>query len=51
MEKKSSKVIDNKTQKRVSIPQSFVKELSITDKDEVEWTLNNKKLKGELIKN
>ncbi len=49
--KKITKVTQDKTQTRSTIPKVFVEELGITKQDEVEWEIKDKKLKGELKKN
>jgi len=46
--KRKTKVTQDKTQTRATIPKQFVDELKITKKDEVEWEIKNRKLKGEL---
>jgi len=46
--KKETKVTQDKTQTRSTIPKQFVEELKITKDDSIEWEVKNKKLKGEL---
>lgn len=46
--KKKTKITQDQTQTRATIPKQFVEELKITKKDEVEWEVKNNKLKGEL---
>ena len=48
--KRKTKVTQDKTQTRATIPKQFVEELKITKKDEVEWDIKNNKLKGELTR-
>jgi antitoxin component of MazEF toxin-antitoxin module len=46
--KKETKITQDKTQTRATIPRQFVDELNITKEDRIEWEIKNKKLKGEL---
>ena len=45
---KTTKITQDKTQTRSTIPAQFVEELKITKNDSIEWEIKNKKLKGEL---
>lgn len=49
--KKQTKITQDKTQTRATIPKEFVDEHKITKKDSMEWGSENGKLKGELKKN
>ena len=51
MEKKTTKITQDKTQTRSTIPKKFVEEFKVTRKDSIEWNNKNGKLKGELKKN
>lgn len=51
MEKRNTKITQDKTQTRSTIPKKFVEEFNVTKKDEIEWNNKNGKLKGELKKN
>ena len=48
---KTTKITQDKTQTRATIPKQFVDALDITKEDKMEWEIKNKKLKGELVKN
>ena len=48
---KKTKVTQDKTQTRSTIPKKFVDEFEITKKDSIEWKSEEGKLKGELVKN
>lgn len=50
MEKKITKITQDKTQTRSTIPKKFVEEFEVTSKDSIEWDDKNGKLKGELKK-
>lgn len=50
MEKKQTKITQDKTQTRSTIPKKFVEEFEVTKKDKVEWSNSKGKLKGELKK-
>ncbi len=49
--KKQTKITQDKTQTRSTIPAELVKEFNVTKKDSIEWDNKNGKLKGELKKN
>jgi len=46
-----TKVTQDKTQTRSTIPKAMVVKHKVTKKNSIEWTDKNGKLKGELIKN
>jgi bifunctional DNA-binding transcriptional regulator/antitoxin component of YhaV-PrlF toxin-antitoxin module len=46
--KKQTKVTQDKTQTRATIPKEFVEKFKVTKKDKVEWDDKSGKLKGEL---
>lgn len=48
---KETKVTQDKTQTRSTIPKEFVEEFKVTKKDSMQWKTEEGKLKGELIKN
>ncbi len=48
--KKSTKITQDKTQTRATIPKVFVDKFKVTKQDEVEWSDEKGKLKGELKK-
>ncbi len=48
--KKQTKITQDKTQTRSTIPSEFVKEHKVTKEDSIEWESKNGKLKGELKK-
>ena len=48
---KQTKITQDKTQTRATIPKKFVEEMKITKEDKMQWEIKNKKLKGELVKN
>lgn len=48
--KKQTKITQDKTQTRSTIPKHFVKEFEVTKKDSIEWDNKGKKLKGKLVK-
>ena len=50
MVKKQTKVTQDKTQTRSTIPQAFVKKFNVTKKDRIEWDDEKGKLKGRLKK-
>ncbi len=50
MEKKTTKITQDKTQTRSTVPKQFVEEFEVTSKDSIEWNNKNGKLKGELKK-
>jgi len=47
--KKQTKITQDKTQTRSTIPKVFVDKKNITNEDSVEWEDKNGKLKGTLI--
>lgn len=49
--KKQTKITQDKTQTRSTIPKEFVNKHKITKKDSIEWDDEDGKLKGELKKN
>lgn len=49
--KKQTKITQDKTQTRSTIPKIFVDEFKVTKKDQIEWDNKDGKLKGELKKN
>jgi len=51
MVKKETKITQDKTQTRSTIPSVFVKKHEVTKVDTIEWSDENGKLKGELKKN
>lgn len=48
--KKQTKITQDKTQTRSTIPKGFVDKFKITKKDKMEWDDETGKLKGELKK-
>lgn len=50
--KKSTKITQDKTQTRSTIPNKFVKIMEVSNKDRIKWTLDEKRkeLTGELVK-
>jgi hypothetical protein len=48
--KKQTKITQDKTQTRSTIPQAFVDEFEVTNDNSIEWNNRNGKLKGELKK-
>lgn len=50
MEKITTRVTQDKTQTRSTIPKKFVDKHKVTGKDDIEWSDKNGKLKGELKK-
>jgi len=50
MEKKETKITQDKTQTRATIPKKFVEEHKVTKEHSIEWESKNGKLKGELKK-
>ena len=48
---KETKITQDKTQTRATIPQEFVDKHKVTKEDEMEWDDAEGKLKGELKKN
>ena len=50
MENKTTKITQDKTQTRSTIPKKFVEKYSVTKEDSVEWSDSDGKLKGELKK-
>ena len=48
--KKQTKITQDKTQTRATVPKEFVDELKIKKEDSMEWEIKDKKLKGELKK-
>ncbi len=48
---KETKVTQDKTQTRATIPKEYVEEFNVTKKDTVAWKSEEGKLKGELVKN
>lgn len=48
--KKQTKVTQDKTQTRATIPKVFVEKHKITKKNKIEWSDKKGKLKGELKK-
>lgn len=46
--KKITKITQDKTQTRSTIPQKFVDEFNVTNKDAMEWQSKKGKLKAEL---
>ena len=51
MEKKQTKITQDKTQTRSTIPKVYVDKHDITKEDSMEWSEYQGKLKGELKKN
>ena len=51
MDTKQTKVTQDKTQTRSTIPKLFVNKFKITKEDSIEWKGSKGKLKGKLIKN
>lgn len=51
MKKRVTKITQDKTQTRSTIPKHFVDKHEITKEDSMEWSDKNGKLKGELKKN
>ena len=49
--KKQTKITQDKTQTRSTIPNYFVKKHEVTKDHSMEWSDEDGKLKGELIKN
>lgn len=49
--KKQTKITQDKTQTRSTIPKTFVDEFEVTKNHKIEWDNKNGKLKGELKKN
>ncbi|KKN40769.1 hypothetical protein LCGC14_0729850 [marine sediment metagenome] len=49
--KKQTKITQDKTQTRSTIPKEFVDKHKVTKKDSMEWESKEGKLKGELKKN
>lgn len=49
--KQSTKITQDKTQTRSTIPKRFVDEFEVTKKDKIQWDNKDGKLKGELKKN
>ncbi len=49
--KKQTKITQDKTQTRSTIPKEFVDEFEVTKKDSIEWDNKGKKLRGKLVKN
>ena len=49
--KKQTKITQDKTQTRSTIPNDMVKKHKVTKKDSIEWDDTDGKLKGELKKN
>lgn len=49
--KKQTKITQDKTQTRSTIPKEFVDKHKVDKKDSIEWESKNGKLKGELKKN
>lgn len=49
--KKTTNIAVSKKQTRATIPKVFVDKFKVTKKDEVEWSDDRGKLKGELKKN
>ncbi|KKL27807.1 hypothetical protein LCGC14_2381460 [marine sediment metagenome] len=49
--KKQTKITQDKTQTRSTIPQEFVKKFKVTKEDSIEWDDEKGKLKGRLKKN
>jgi hypothetical protein len=47
---KKTKITQDKTQTRATIPKKFVDEFEVTNKDSIEWKSQRGKLKGELIR-
>ncbi len=50
MEKKRTKITQDKTQTRSTIPKEFVDKHKVTNKDSMEWDDESGKLKGVLKK-
>lgn len=46
---KKTKITQDKTQTRSTIPQKFVDEFNVTNKDSMEWKSDKGKLKAELV--
>ena len=51
MVKKQTKITQDKTQTRSTIPKEFVDKHEVTGEDSMEWDDKDGKLKGELKKN
>ena len=51
MEKTTTKITQDKTQTRSTIPKKFVEKHRVTKKDSIEWNDDDGKLKGELKQN
>lgn len=48
MEKKATKITQERQQTRATIPKQFVDEFDITKKDKIEWNNKSGKLSGKL---
>ena len=48
--KKQTKITQDKTQTRATVPKEFVKKFKVTKKDKMEWDDKTGKLKGVLKK-
>ena len=46
--KKQTKITQDKTQTRATVPKAFVEEFGVTKDHKIEWENKNGKLKGEL---
>lgn len=46
--KKETKITQDKTQTRATVPKEFVDEFKVTKEDKIEWDNKSGKLKGEL---
>lgn len=48
--KKQTKITQDKTQTRSTIPKEFVDKFKVTKEDSIQWEDKNNKLKGKLVK-